>query len=72
MITSSLLIEHNKNKKSIHQINTESLAIKIYKLQAGLSPPIMGNLRNFQALESPQKRTVKFGTESISYRQHQI
>ena len=26
------------------------------------------NLRNFQTLESLHKRTVKFGTETISYR----
>ena len=30
------------------------------------------NLRNSQALESLHKRTVKFGTESISYRGPQI
>ena len=30
------------------------------------------NLRNFQGLESSLKRTVKFGTESISYRGPQI
>ena len=56
----------------------ESLAINIYKFQAGLAPPIMSdlfvprannyNLRNFQVLESSHKRTVKFGTETISYR----
>ena len=30
------------------------------------------NLRNFQELESSLKRTVKFGTETISYRVPQI
>ena len=30
------------------------------------------NLRNFQALESLHKRTVVFGTETISYRGSQI
>ena len=48
------------------------------KFQAALTPPIMSdlfvttennfNLRNFQALKSLHKRTVKFGTETISYR----
>ena len=58
--------------------NVESLAIEIYKFQAGLTPPIMSdlfvtreniyNLRNFQELEYSLKRTVKCGTETISYR----
>ena len=58
--------------------NVESLAIEIYKFQAGLTPPIMSdlfvtrennyNLRNFQELESSLRRTVKFETETISYR----
>ena len=30
------------------------------------------NLRNFQELESSLRRTVKFGTETISYRGPQI
>ena len=74
-------ILEDKKQKSIYQKNIESLAIEIYKFQAGLTPPIMSdlfvtrennyNLRNFQALES-YKRTVKFGTETISYRGPQI
>ena len=75
------ILEDNK-QKSIHQKNTESLAIEIYKFQGGLTPPIMRdlfitrennyNLRNCQELEFPLRRTVKFGTESISYRGPQI
>ena len=75
------ILEYNK-QKNIHQKNIESLAIQIYKLKAGLKPPIMSdlfvtkgnkyNLRNFQELESSVKRTVKFGTETISYRGPQI
>ena len=76
------IFEDNK-QKSIHQRNIiESLAIEIYKFQAGLTPPIMSdlfitrennyNLRNCQGLEFPLRRTVKFGTESISYRVPQI
>ena len=30
------------------------------------------NLRNFQASESSHKRAVKFGTETISYREPEI
>ena len=71
------ILEDSK-QKSIHQKNIESLAIEIYNFQAGLAPSIMSelfvtrennyNLRNFQELESSLRRTVKFGTETISYR----
>ena len=84
MITSSFFdstLEYN-NQKSIHQKNIESLAIEIYKFQAGLTPPIMSdlfvtrennyNLRNSQELESSLKRIVKFVTETIFYRRPQI
>ena len=75
------ILEDNK-QKSIHQKNVESLAIETYKFQAGLTPPNMSdlfvtrqnnyNLRNFQEFESSLRRTVKFGTETISYRGPQI
>ena len=55
------ILEDNK-QKSIHQKNIESLAIEIFKFQAGLTLPIMSglfvtgennyNLRNYQGLES--------------------
>ena len=58
------------------------ITIEIYKFQAGVTPPIICdlfvtrknkyNLRNFQALEYLQNRTVTFGTETISYRGPQI
>ena len=75
------ILEDNK-QESIYQKNIELLAIEIYKLQAGLRPPIMSdllvtrennyNLMNFEALESSHKRTLKFETETISYRGPQI
>ena len=37
------MLEDNKHK-CIHQNNIESLAIEIYKLEAGLTPPIMSDL----------------------------
>ena len=59
-----------------------SLAIEIYKFQANSTPPIMNdpmasrennyNLRDVKALQSSRKQTVKFGTETISYRESQI
>ena len=76
-----ITLEDNK-QKNIHQRHIESLAIEIYKLQAGLRLSITSdlfvtrvnnyNLRNFQELESSLKRTVKFRTETISYRGPQI
>ena len=75
------ILEDNK-QKNIYQKNIESLGVEIYKFQAGLAPPIISdlfitrgnnyNLRNFQELESSPRRTVKFGTEIISYREPQI
>ena len=72
----------NNKPKSKHQKNIESLANEIYKFQADFTPPIMSdlfvtrennyNFRNFQTLESSHKRTVKFGTETISYRGPQL
>ena len=60
----------------------ECLAKEIYKFLNGLSPPIMNgafmirnnncNLRNFQCLYSTNKRTVKHGTETVTYRGPQI
>ena len=75
------ILEDNK-QKSIHQKNIESLTIEIYIFQVGLTTLIVSdlfvirennyNLTNFQELESSLKRTVKFGTETISYRGPQI
>ena len=55
----------------------ECLAKEIHKFLNGLSPPIMNgafmirnnnyNLRNFQCLYSTNKRTVKYGTETVTY-----
>ena len=60
----------------------ESLAKEMYKIFNGLSPPIMNgafmirnkkcNLRNFQCLYSTNKRTIKYGTETVTYRGPQI
>ena len=75
-------ILEDKKQKSLHQKNVESLAIEIYKFEAGLTPLILSdlfvtrennyNLRNFQELESSLRRTEIFGKETISYRGPQI
>ena len=63
---------------SIHHRNIQSLAIGIYKFLHGLSPAIMGdiiklnrpstyNLRTRQELYSRNPKTVRYGTETISF-----
>ena len=63
---------------SIHHRNIQSLAIEIYKFLHGLSPAIMGdivklnrpptyNLRTRQELYSRNPKTVRYGTENISF-----
>ena len=71
------LLERDKTF-SIHHKNIQSLAIEIYKFGNGLSPEIMNSvfnlkennrysLRNVYELYSRNPRTVKYGTETISY-----
>ena len=71
------LLERDKTF-SIHHKNIKSLAIEIYKFVNGLSPEIMNSvfhlkennrysLRNVYELSSRNPRTVKCGTETISY-----
>ena len=63
---------------SIHHRNIQILAIEIYKFLHGLSPAIMGdiiklnrpptyNLRTRQELYSRNPKTVRYGTETISF-----
>ena len=71
------LLERDKTF-SIHHKNIQSLAIEIYKFVNGLSPEIMNSvfnlkenkrysLRNVFELYSRNPRTVKYGTDTISY-----
>ena len=71
------LLERDKTF-SIHHKNIQSLAIEIYKFVNGLSPEIMNSvfnlkennrysLRNVYELYSRNPRTVKYGTETVSY-----
>ena len=69
-------------EKTIHQTNLESLAKETYKFLNGFSPPIMHdafmirnnkyNLRNFRCLYSTNKRTTKYGIETVACRGPQI
>ena len=70
------------NEKTIHQNNSECIGKEIYKFFNGLSPPIMNgafmirsnnyNRRNFQCLYPANKRTVKYRTDTITYRGPQV
>ena len=66
------------NSFTIHHKNVQSLAIEIYKFVNGLSPDIMSkvfqknennhyNLRCNNDFYSDNPKTVRYGTESISY-----
>ena len=66
------------NSFSIHERNIQSLAIEIYKFLNGLSPSFLNNvfnknisnsydLRNNQDLCSRNPKTVRCGTETVSY-----
>ena len=66
------------NSFSIHEKNIQSLAIEIYKFLNGLSPSFLNNvfhknisnsydLRNHKELYSRNPKTVRYGTETVSY-----
>ena len=63
---------------SIHHRNIQSLAIKLHKFFHGLSPSMMKNVFHFNTnipynprsrsgLYSRNPKTVKYGTETITY-----
>ena len=66
------------NSFSIHERNIQSLAIEIYKFLNGLSPSFLNNvfhknisnsydLQNHKELYSINPKTVRYGTETVSY-----
>ena len=66
------------NSFSIHERNIQSLAIEIYKFLNGLSPSFQNNvfhknisnsydLRNHKELYFRNLKTVRYGTETVSY-----
>ena len=63
---------------AIHERNIQSLAIEIYKFLNGLSPSFLNNvfhknisnsydLQNHKELYSINPKTVRYGTETVSY-----
>ena len=71
------LLEKNK-EIAIHQRNLQVLMTELFKIINGYVPPIMDNffifrenthnLRNFQIILNENKKTVRYGSETISYR----
>ena len=71
------------NSFSIHERNIQTLATEIYKFLNGLSPSFLNNvfhknisnsydLRNHKELYSRNPKTVRYGTETVSYIAPQI
>ena len=68
-----------KNKEiTIYQRNLQVLMIEVFKIINGHTPPFVDNffifrenthnLRNFQIILNENKKTVRYGSETISYR----
>ena len=67
---------------TVHTKNLQTLMTEIFKTQNNLNPPFMNevfrqrenifNLRNGNQFVLPRIRTVKFGSETISYRGAQL
>ena len=67
------------NSFSIQERNIQSLAIEIYEFSNGLSPSILNNVfhknisnsydkeQNHKELFSGNPKTVRYGTETVSY-----
>ena len=75
----TLKICWKKDKEiTIHQRNLQVLMIEVYKIINGYAPPIMDNLfifrenthnlRNLQIILNKNKKTVKYGSETISHK----
>ena len=73
-----LKFKQKDQMKPIHQRNVQSLAIEIYKYLHGLSPAILSevfkvnetipyDLRMCNELHARNPKTVRYGTETISF-----
>ena len=71
-------ILRDKNEFTIHQKNLQVLMTEVYKIVNGIVPPIMNllfnfranihNIRNFQEIFTENRKTVKYGIETVTYR----
>ena len=70
------------NEVFIHNKNIQALLIEVHKDLNGLSPPIMldlfvirnniYNLRNFRELYCEKQKTIRYGTETVTYKAAQL
>ena len=71
-------ILREQNKITIHQRNLQVFMTEVYKILNGISPPIKNslfqfrcntiNIRNSQEIYTKNRRTVRYGTETVTYR----
>ena len=71
-------ILRQQNEITIYQRNLQVLMAEVYKIVNGIAPPIMNslfqfrcntnNIRNFQEIFTKNRKTVKYGTETVTYR----
>ena len=71
-------ILREQNEITIHQRNLQALMTEMYKILNGIPIPIMNslfqfrnntnNIRIFQEVFTKNRKTVKYGTESVTYR----
>ena len=70
-------ILREQNEITIHQRNLQVLMTEVYKIVNGIAPPITNSLfqfrcntniiRNFQENITENRKTVKYGTETVTY-----
>ena len=71
-------ILREQNEITIHQMNLQVLMTEVYKIVNSIAPPIMNSLfqfryntnsiRNFQEIYTENRKTVWYGTETVTYR----
>ena len=71
-------ILREKYEPKIHQKNVQVLMTEVYKIVNGIAPPIMNslfnfcanihNIRNFQEIFTENRKTVKYGIETVTHR----
>ena len=70
-------ILRKQNEITIHQRNLQVLMTEVYKIVNSIAPPIMNsrfqfccntnNIRNFQEIYTENRKTVRYGTEKVTY-----
>ena len=71
-------ILREQNEITIHQRNLQVSMTEVYKIVNGIAPPIMNslfqfrcntnNIRNLQEIYTENRKTVRHGTETVTYR----